>query len=721
MLQSKNPGPCVGFDEYAGKRWIYPNNMPIRNYQKTAVEMALFNNVMIVLPTGFGKTFIAAVVMYNFYRWYPQGKIIFVAPTRPLVTQQIQECRKISGIPSRDCVELTGLIGTDKRRVFWEQRRVFFATPQVIENDLTSGLLPAQFVRCIVIDEAHRAQGNYAYVNIVRHLQENNRNGFRVLALSATPGSDIQKVQQVMLNLYISEVMFRSETSIDLMQYRNEKSSKAWTVELVGKHKEFVNKYIDITNPIFKELYRAGLTYSGDSIERVAKYTLVKAMQAANINEVARNGSTRGRLKFLCGAALSLSHNFELLTLYGIRVFYSSIMRNLAETRSAIKTALAGKVEFDVMIGDIERIFGEDVEPNPSKVPKVDLLQGHPKLTVVKDLLMRHFQENEGKSETRAIVFTKFRESVYDIVQTMKAYEPLIKPAAFVGQGTGSKSGASSKTGPGMTQREQIELVNNFKEGVYNVIIATCVAEEGLDIGEVDLIICYDTSSSPISTTQRRGRTGRKRSGNVQTILTKGYEEKRLQKAGASRRQVEDQLFKKENYTPYKYRDAPRMVPQNIVPICLEQKIFPIDDGDDQEEAKPKRKRRKKNTDESMEEDNSFTPKKQKKKQISPINKSFEEDWDSDEDLFTPSARQVKTNNNDNSVHQSRDEVFDKDGLGTPRIQLHNDNNVHSTPSEQELTQSQPSSSHYCVNDDDDDLEWDDDFDVPPLPEQIEE
>lgn len=60
------------------------------------------------LPTGLGKTFIAAVVMYNFFRWYPQGKVIFMAPTRPLVKQQIEACYDIMGIPKDVTAELTG-------------------------------------------------------------------------------------------------------------------------------------------------------------------------------------------------------------------------------------------------------------------------------------------------------------------------------------------------------------------------------------------------------------------------------------------------------------------------------------------------------------------------------------------------------------------------------------------------------------------------------------
>lgn len=627
----RNSGPCEGFDESSGNKWIYPNNMQIRGYQKTAVEMALFNNAMIVLPTGFGKTFIAAVVMYNFYRWYPDGTIIFVAPTRPLVTQQIEECKRISGIPSSACKELTGMISTEKRRALWLERRVIFATPQVIENDLNSGILPCKKVRLIVIDEAHRAQGGYAYVNIIRFLHENNMDGFRVLALSATPGSDIQKVQQVMLNLYIGEVMFRSETSIDLAQFSNNKVSRAWKVILSGMHEKLVERMKEVTRPIYQELHKAGLTFHGTSIDTVAKYTLVKALTQANNNELARAGTAKGRLKFLCAAAMSLSNSFEMLTLYGLRVFYASAQRSMSETRSAMKSVMLGKVEFDKILLDIKNIFGDDIEINPDKEANVDLVQGHPKLDKVKKLLLDHFDANANKTETRAIVFSKYRDSVFDIVQTLRSCQPLLKPAAFVGQGSGGK------TGPGMSQKEQGQLIKDFKAGVYNVIVATCVGEEGLDIGEVDLIINYDVSSSPISSTQRRGRTGRKRSGNVHTICTHQYEDRKLSKAGESRRQVESQLFKRENYINYKYRNQPRMVPSHIQPECLEMRIMPIND-EPEEDNKKKRGARKNQTDGNGDAELTSSLKKhkatnggessQKKKKKKKCSEDEEEEWE---------------------------------------------------------------------------------------------
>lgn len=193
-----SPSPSVGqthadfpgFDGSSAKVWIYPTNYPIREYQLKMSEAALFQNTLVCLPTGLGKTFIASVVMYNFYRWYPAGKIVFMAPTKPLVSQQIEACYKVMGIPQEHMAELTGtewhtshdshhcyllftrvdlLTGSTvarQRQEVWKSKRVFFLTPQVMVNDLSRDTCPARQVKCVVIDEAHKALGNHAYCQV---------------------------------------------------------------------------------------------------------------------------------------------------------------------------------------------------------------------------------------------------------------------------------------------------------------------------------------------------------------------------------------------------------------------------------------------------------------------------------------------------------------------------------------------------------------------------
>ncbi|GMP47824.1 hypothetical protein CsSME_00015397 [Camellia sinensis var. sinensis] len=130
---------CLNIDAEAAKTWIYPVNVPLRDYQLSITRTALFSNTLVALPTGLGKTLIAAVVMYNYFRWFPEGKIVFSAPSRPLVMQQIEACHNIVGIPQEWTIDLTGQTSPTRRACLWKDKRVFFVTPQVLEKDIQSG------------------------------------------------------------------------------------------------------------------------------------------------------------------------------------------------------------------------------------------------------------------------------------------------------------------------------------------------------------------------------------------------------------------------------------------------------------------------------------------------------------------------------------------------------------------------------------------------------
>ncbi|CBI22309.3 unnamed protein product, partial [Vitis vinifera] len=81
---------CIDIDAEAAKTWIYPVNVPLRKYQLSITKTTLFSNTLVALPTGLGKTLIAAVVMYNYFRWFPEGNVIlctnsFVTSSKPLI------------------------------------------------------------------------------------------------------------------------------------------------------------------------------------------------------------------------------------------------------------------------------------------------------------------------------------------------------------------------------------------------------------------------------------------------------------------------------------------------------------------------------------------------------------------------------------------------------------------------------------------------------------
>lgn len=249
---------------------------------------------------------------------------------------------------------------------------------------------------------------------------------------------------------------------------------------------------------------------------------------------------------------------------------------------------------------------------------------GHGKLQHVRDELQEFFKY--GVNDSRVIIFTELRESALEIVKCIDSMnDDNIIPHIFIGQARGKEGfdevsytrkhqpkgrkkidrlkrleeekemeerkrkkkeqdalqRSSSRTGSsedaqinGMNQKQQKEVIKQFKNGIYNVLVCTSIGEEGLDIGEVDLIICYDTTSSPIKNIQRMGRTGRKRDGKI-VLLFSSNEGSKFEKAMENYSNLQKLIS--QHHVEYKKSD--RILPDNIIPKC-EKKFIEINEED---------------------------------------------------------------------------------------------------------------------------------------------
>ncbi|KAJ8308327.1 hypothetical protein KUTeg_013201 [Tegillarca granosa] len=527
-----------GFDKFAGKLWIYPTNYPVREYQYSIVKQSLFNNTMVTLPTGLGKTFIASVVMYNFYRWYPLGKVVFMAPTKPLVAQQIEACYNIMGIPQIDTAEMTGNMPPQERRKAWNDKRVFFLTPQVLTNDLSRGTCPAVLVKCLVVDEAHKATGNHAYCQVVRELVKYTQE-FRILALSATPGSDIKAVQQVLGNLLISHIEIRTEESSDIKQYSHERKVEKIVVPLGDELTLVKTKYLQIMDVVVGRLKRQGVIYNRDT-KSLSKFLILKAREAFRQNPPERvQRSQFGMIEGDFALAMSLFHGYELLQLHGLRSLYNFLDGIVSGDKGhgRTRTELMKNADFNSLMEMLQEKF-LPAECRPSQAT----------------------EENKGRA-TRIMIFSQYRDSVTEIKDMLKQHYPIVKVMSFIGQ---SSAGKATK---GFTQKEQLKVMKEFRDGGYNTLVSTCVGEEGLDIGEVDLIICFDAHKSPIRLVQRMGRTGRKREGRIVMLVTQGKEEQIYNQSQYSKKSIHKAILNGAKSLNF-YQFSHRMVPDGWDPQC---------------------------------------------------------------------------------------------------------------------------------------------------------
>lgn len=591
---AKSPPTHHKIDPSQVSTYVYPTNLPIRDYQYSIVNRALFHNVLVALPTGLGKTFIASTVMLNYLRWFPELKIIFMAPTKPLVAQQIKACCGITGIPSSRVAIL--LDRTRKNRAeIWDEKSVFFTTPQVVENDLTAGTVDPRLILLLVVDEAHRAKGNYAYNNVVKFVSRFSKS-FRILALTATPAADVDGVQEIVNNLHISFVEVRTENSIDIFKYLKRKKVERISADLGEDVKWAVDIICKAATPILRAANEKGI-YDITDPQRINAFTALDAQR-----RLVRNNATPEGLKwanyFILQLLIVIGQCLRRLNVYGLRAFYLYFLEKHKEFSTKHKSGksknqTAAKFYFHPSMRELLSKC-ETLVLNPAFL-------GHHKLEIVLSELELFFANTHENS--RVIIFTEFRQSALDIVRAVENNDTSkkLRPHIFIGQAKekekfdeaaylskSQKKIAEKKTKigyvstaadsqltsselaqlGGMNQKMQKQLIKKFRDGTYNILVATSIGEEGLDIGEVDLIICYDLTSSPIKNIQRMGRTGRNREGKV-ILLFSSNEESKFDKAMAGYEYIQQHIMK----GLVEVKPQNRILPENCTPVVEEKEI----------------------------------------------------------------------------------------------------------------------------------------------------
>ncbi|XP_058606157.1 Fanconi anemia group M protein isoform X3 [Onychostoma macrolepis] len=569
--RSLQAAPDPGFDPSAGRVWIYPVNYPLREYQLRISEAALLQNTLVCLPTGLGKTFIASVLMYNFYRWFPASKIVFMAPTKPLVAQQIQACHGVMGIPQEHMAELTGSTAAQQRRELWRSKRIFFLTPQVMVNDLSRNTCPAAQVRCVVIDEAHKATGNHAYCQVIRELC-NQAQQFRVLALSATPGGDVKAVQQVISNLLISHIELRSEDSPDVQAHVHQRSLEKMVVPPGEALTQYQTRYLQVLEKFTSRLTQMRLLNQRD-LRSLTKYQIILAREQFRRNPVPhiQQGPQQGAIEGDFAICISLYHGYELLQQMGIRSLFLFIQNIFSGPKES--TRVRNELQRSPVFMDLYREM-ESMFATASRGPGEPYAYSHPKLQKLDEVVLQHFEtwaessDSKASAEvsTRVMIFSSFRESVQEIAEMLSRHQPLVRVMTFMGQASAGKGVR------GFTQKEQLEVVRRFRDGGFNTLVSTCVGEEGLDIGEVDLIVCFDAQKSPIRLVQRMGRTGRRRQGRIVVILAEGREERTYNQSQSNRRSINKSIMgNKHSFQMFAH--SPRMLPAGVTPTLHKMHI----------------------------------------------------------------------------------------------------------------------------------------------------
>jgi Fanconi anemia group M protein len=471
---------------YVSHPLIKKNSIESRAYQEAIVKLAEDKNTLVVAPTALGKTVIAVLLSAHFLEKYPPKKVLILAPTRPLASQHAARFKEFLKIDEPRVALLTGHTPPQKRREKWKFSGAISATPHVVLNDFLAGRYSPDDLSLVIFDEAHRAVGGYPYPPIASRLD------CRILALTASPGGDEETIQKVCKNLKIENVEIRDETDSDVVSYVKGFEIEWKKVKLPEPYWVVRNLLLSLLRERLRLLKREGIIKSAST--DVTKKELLLIMSELKKRIAQSHRKDLYRSLSAVSACLTITHALDLLETQGIGPLSTYLKRTDSKAKSPRSSKAVKKLSQD---RDFKRAFA--MSENLKKKYK------DPKMEALKDVI------SETARDTRMIIFTQYRDTARGIVEAINELEG-VKAVRFVGQ-------ASKEEDPGLSQKEQLEIINGFREGEHNVLVATSVAEEGLDIPAVDLVVFYEPVPSEIRAIQRRGRTGRTSVGRVVVLM----------------------------------------------------------------------------------------------------------------------------------------------------------------------------------------------------------
>jgi len=454
--------------QYLEKKYVQKDSIEKRDYQVNLATQAINENCIVVLPTGLGKTAIALHVIAEFLS-KGTGGVLFLAPTRVLVNQHYEFLK--NNLTLDDVSLITGEDTIQKRTKLWNNS-VICATPEIARNDLARGIVSPEQFTLVIFDEVHRTVGDYAYSGIAERFEDSSA---RIVGMTATLPSEKEKATEILTRLRIASVAERTEESQDVKPYTQETNTEWINVELPDELKTIQTLLKSSLNQRYDTLRENGI--------KLAQQQSLSAL--LRIRQFVLNQNRRSAKPLF--TAIRIHYALNMLEVHGITPFLKFCDRAQAKKGIGVKELFEVDPNFTRAISLAKDAQSKGIEH--SKIPKLkEILDSVP-----------------GK----ALIFTSYRDSVDLIFNKLNE----------MGVSAGILIGKAGDTG--LKQKKQIETVQKFRDGIFQVLVATRVGEEGLDISEVNQVIFYDNVPSSIRFIQRRGRTGRKDTGKLVVLIAK--------------------------------------------------------------------------------------------------------------------------------------------------------------------------------------------------------
>ena len=515
---------------------LVDGSVQARAYQLEAVDEALAGSMLLVLPTAAGKTAVSWMLIAEILH-RNQGWVLFIAPTSALVDQHLKDLKKV--IKNVEAISITGSNIPKKRKEMWKTSKIIVATPQVVRNDVLNDILSLEECSLLILDEAHHSTGKHAMVQSAEMFNSSSKNGL-ILGATASPGSNSMIVNEICGRLKIERIHIRKADEPMLKNYLSGLEIQEIIVNVPEKIKTLVTPLELWINSIVNRERRLGrYVRTGPPSFGGLKEAMNRAQHSIKLGDVRGYASVSN-----IATAMTLNHLINHLLTQGI-----TAAREFLDTSSEMKNNPSKSIQN----------FHKDRRIIELRRSLTDMEEIHNKVATVRRLVRHRLRRDP---DSKIIVFASFRNTVESLEKALVDLRG-VKSIQMIGQS--ERSGKK-----GLKPREQIEVLDKFRKGDYNVLVATSVAEEGLDIPSADLVIFYEPVASEIRTIQRRGRTGRHREGEVMVLIAEGTRDENMRKAAQKK---EENMYRSVQRVRSK---LPRKTHQDLSNI----QNFGITDGD---------------------------------------------------------------------------------------------------------------------------------------------
>ena len=464
---------------------------PIRQYQMELAEPGINGeNYIVCAPTGTGKTLVAGLIISHHFqkRQDLAKKVVFIVPTRPLVVQQAKELQKL--IPGAKVESSIGDEGGMTIKDVLPHSDIIVCTAGKLVNEIKGSLVAFRDLGLMVLDECHHARKSAPYAKMMEeYLEEKQESGARglpqVVGLTASPGAgdnpnmEMDKTIDHLISLCAlmdarSGIKVVRENVAELDQYTNKPTFTLNILNRRDPEEEFIRLITD-------EMTRLeGLVDLKCSFKKWSQEYETCVQQKKLPLEISLDPKLRNNICVL-----------DLLRCF------SQALNVYMDLRSS--DAISVLSEFtglpaDEQANSEEKHLKQSLEKLTHKLAQLPSVP-NPLLEKAEIILQDQFTKN---LDSKGILFVRTKKHASSMCDWLSKIGLQIRPRMITGH--------TRDTGPGMTQVEQEEVMESFHKSECNVLVATSVAEEGVDVPACNLVIRFQHVSNEIARTQSQGR-----------------------------------------------------------------------------------------------------------------------------------------------------------------------------------------------------------------------